>query len=112
MVRFRNVISQAKKNHLTSGISIPFGLAILLFALAVSAAPVTQVRMGTEDRGLEGFNENYPDTTRFTIIINGQRQSERRMWQTGPNTWHFEHKGDAFHFPRTERLILDTEGGT
>jgi hypothetical protein len=51
-----------------------------------------------------------PDTTRFTIIINGHRQGERRMWQEAPDTWRFEHDGDAFNFPRTERLVLDSAG--
>lgn len=51
-----------------------------------------------------------PDTTRFTIIINGHRQGERRMWQEAPDTWRYEHNGDAFHFPRTERLVVDADG--
>jgi hypothetical protein len=32
-----------------------------------------------------------PDTTRFTIIINGHRQGERRMWQEAPDTSRYEH---------------------
>ncbi|HUE77764.1 MAG TPA: amidohydrolase family protein, partial [Longimicrobiales bacterium] len=50
------------------------------------------------------------DTTRYTIIINGHRQGERRMWQEAADTWRYEHDGDAYHFPRTERLIVDAGG--
>jgi hypothetical protein len=51
-----------------------------------------------------------PDTTRFTIIINGHTQGERRVWQETADTWRYEHGGDAFHFARTERLVLDAGG--
>ncbi|HUE96863.1 MAG TPA: hypothetical protein VMN39_09395, partial [Longimicrobiaceae bacterium] len=50
------------------------------------------------------------DTSRFTIIINGHPQGERRMWQEAPATWRYQHDGDAYHFPRTERLVLDSDG--
>jgi hypothetical protein len=67
-------------------------------------------RVSAPDATTPAAPSTAPDTTRFTIIINGHRQGERRMWQEAPDTWRYEHDGDAFHFPRTERLVVDTEG--
>jgi hypothetical protein len=53
------------------------------------------------------------DTLRFTIIIDGHEKGERRMWQEGPDAWRYEYEGDpydSYHFPRSERLVLDAEG--
>ena len=53
------------------------------------------------------------DTISFTIIVDGHPKGERRMWQEGPGTWRFEYEGDpydSYHFPRSERLVLDAEG--
>lgn len=53
------------------------------------------------------------DTTRYTIIIDGHQKAERLEWKEAPNTWGYQYKGqayDSYHFPRTERLILDAEG--
>jgi hypothetical protein len=67
-------------------------------------------RVSAPDTTISAAPSAAPDTTRFTIIINGHRQGERRMWQEAPDTWRYEHDGDAFHFPRTERLVVDADG--
>jgi parallel beta-helix repeat protein len=67
-------------------------------------------RVSAPDATIPAAPSTAPDTTRFTIIINGHRQGERRIWQEAPDTWRFEHDGDAYHFPRTERLVVDADG--
>jgi parallel beta-helix repeat protein len=66
--------------------------------------------LGADNQVIPAALSTAPDTTRFTIIINGHRQGERRMWQEAADTWHYEHDGDAYHFPRTERLVVDADG--
>jgi hypothetical protein len=67
-------------------------------------------RVSAPDATIPAAPSTAPDTTRFTIIINGHRQGERRMWQEAVDTWRYEHLGDAYHFPRTERLVVDADG--
>jgi hypothetical protein len=66
--------------------------------------------LGADNQVATAAPSTAPDTTRYTIIINGHRQGERRMWPEAPDTWRYEHDGDAFHFPRTERLVVDAAG--
>lgn len=69
--------------------------------------------LGSGNRVIAATARTAADTTRFTIIINGHRKAERRMWQEAPDTWRYEYEGDwydSYHFPRSERLVLDAEG--
>jgi imidazolonepropionase-like amidohydrolase len=76
-------------------------------SIGPSADEVRAVPNGDPDRLHSG------DTLRFTIIVDGHSKGERRMWLEGPGTWRFEYEGDpyySYHFPRSERLVLDAEG--
>lgn len=53
------------------------------------------------------------DTTRYTIIVDGHRKAERLQWKEASDIWGYEYRGnsyDSYHFPRTERLVLDRDG--
>ena len=96
---------------------ITFNLSVAAFTgitILLVHGPILQPAAAQSERSFRvSENETAQDTIRYTVIINGHRKAEWRMWQEDSNTWRFEYEGegyDSYHFPRRELLILDSDG--
>lgn len=98
-------LARLATNTVAAGLSL---LAPLLLAQPSWAQDEGEASTQSENTVLVG------DTTVFTVIVNGYEKGERRMWVEEPHrVWRYEYDGDAYtsyHFPRSERLVLDEEG--
>lgn len=86
-----------------------FNLILAALVLAPSACAHPGPGVPYESRG----NVLVADTTVYTVVIGGHEKGEWRLWQEEPHTWRYEYEGDpetSYHFPRTERLVLDGDG--
>jgi hypothetical protein len=53
------------------------------------------------------------DTIRYSVIIEGHRKGERRVWREGRDIWRYKYIGrayDSYHSPGSERLVLSDDG--